>query len=74
VDVLVLMNSHEIEPIIRLHIWPKELDLAIPKGPKEPLVSHIAHPIQRQLGVSLLQQHRFDGDVVRLRGTAIIIQ
>lgn len=33
-DILVLMNTHEVEPILLLHSWSEELDFLISKCPE----------------------------------------
>ena len=53
-DLLVLMDTDEIEPILFLCTWLKELDLSIFEGVVEPLVPHIAYAIQSQLRVPFL--------------------
>lgn len=42
---LILMHTHEIEPILLLRTRLIEFHFTIPKGPKEALVSHIAHAV-----------------------------
>ena len=68
------MDAHDIEPVGFLHSWLEELDLAIPKCPKEPLVSDIAHAIERKLGLAFLQKHRLDKDVIRFWGSSVVIE
>ncbi len=53
-DLLVLMDADEIEPVLFLCTWLKELDLAIQEGVVKPLVPHIAYAIQSKLCVPFL--------------------
>lgn len=59
-DVLILMDTHQIKPILLLSSRLEKLDLPIPEGPKESLISHIAHTIEGKLSLPLLKKHRFN--------------
>lgn len=43
---LVLVHTHQIEPILLLSARLKEFDLAIPEGAEKALVSDVTHAIQ----------------------------
>ena len=45
VDLLVLMDTYEIEPILSLCTWSEEFDLSSLKSPVKPLIPHIANAI-----------------------------
>lgn len=66
-DLLVLMHTHQVEPFIRLHLWTKELDLAITKCAEKTLVPDIGHAVQRQLGGTLLEENWGNDNVVIFR-------
>lgn len=70
---LVLMDTHEIEPIRLLRAWLKELDLAISKTTKQSLVTNIAHAVESKLGATFLKEDGLDEDVVRFRGATVIV-
>ncbi len=53
-DLLVLVNAHDVEPVRFLGSRLEELHLAITESSEQPLVSNIAHSIERELGLSLL--------------------
>lgn len=72
-NVLVLVDAHEVEPILLLRARPIELDLSITKGAKEPLIPNIAHPIQSKLGSTFLQQNGLDKNIVRLWCPSVVI-
>lgn len=73
-DVLVLMDTHQIKPIFLLRARLKELNLTIPKCPKQTLVPDIAHAVQGKLGAAFLQEYRFYSDVVRFGSSSVVIQ
>jgi hypothetical protein len=54
------MNEEDIEPVLSSISRSEQLDTIVVQFVVEPRVSDVAHPIQRQLGVSLLEQHGFD--------------
>lgn len=54
-NILVLMNAHQIEPILLLCSRLKKLDLSISKSSKQALISNIAHTVQGEFCFSLLQ-------------------
>ena len=68
------MDAHDIKPVAFLRSRLEELDLAIPKRPKEPLVSDIAHAIECKLSLTFLQKHWLYENVVRLRGPSVVIE
>lgn len=67
------MDAHQVEPVLLLHARPEELDFAITKRAKQSFVPHIAHAVQRELRATLLQQHRLDENIVRLRCPTIVV-
>ena len=72
-DVLILMNAHQVEPILLLRTRSKELDLPVPERSEKSLISYITHTIQCQLGLPLLQQHRLYDDIVRFWSPSVVI-
>ena len=72
-DLLILVNTHEIEPIMFLCAWLVELGISILEGPVEPFIPHIAHAIKGQLGVSFLQQYRLDLNLVCFRDPSVVV-
>lgn len=44
-DLLILMDTDEIEPILFLCAWLEEFDISRFKGSMEPLISHVAQAI-----------------------------
>ena len=44
-NLLILVNTDEIEPILFLCAWLVELGLSILEGVVEPFIPHIAHAI-----------------------------
>ena len=52
---MVLMDGHQIKPVIFLHGRLEELDFAISKSPEKAFISDVTHTVQRQLGPSFLQ-------------------
>jgi len=54
-NLLVLMHTHQVEPVVLLLTRLEELDFAIPKSAEKSFVSHIAHSVQCKLSASLLQ-------------------
>ena len=71
--LLVLVYTHEIEPIVLLHTWLKEFDLAISKSPKQSLIPDITHAVQSKLCISFLEQNRLYLYVVGFWGSPIIV-
>lgn len=67
------MNAHQIEPILLLGARLKKFDLPVPKGPEKPFVSNITHTVQREFGLSFLQENRLHEDIVRFRSSAVVI-
>jgi hypothetical protein len=45
VGVVVLMDSHQVEPIFLLHTGFEEFDIVISKGSEEAFISNITQPI-----------------------------
>ena len=72
-DLLILVNTDEIEPILFLCAWLVEPGFSILEGAVEPFIPHIAHAIQGQLCVSFLQQYRLDLDLVCFRNPSIVV-
>ena len=62
--VLILMNTHKIEPVILLCTWLEEFDFSICKCSEKTLIPDIAHAIESELRVALLQQNRLDLNIV----------
>src|SRR5579863_4573731 len=73
-SMMILMNCHHVEPISLLDPRFEELDFAIPKCPKKTLVSDIAHSVQCQLSLTLLQQDWLHLYIVRLECSAEIVK
>ena len=72
-DLLVLMDTHETEPILSLRKGSEELDLMILEGPIEPLIPHIAHAIESKLCVPLLHKYRLDLYVVCFWSPSVVV-
>ena len=72
-NVLILVHTYEIEPILLLRAGLIEFDLPIPKGPKQPFIANVAHPVKCQFGLALLNQHWFDLNVVGLGCSAEVV-
>ncbi len=72
-DLLVLMHSHEIEPVALLRVWSKEFDFSISKCSKHSLVSDIAHAVKRELGAAFLQENWLHLDVVGFRRPPVVV-
>lgn len=53
-DLLVLVNAHNVEPVRFLGSGLEELHSAVPESSEQPLIPHVAHAIERELGLSLL--------------------
>lgn len=53
-DILILVDTHEIKPITLLGAGLKELDLTISEGPEQALITDIAHAVESKLGATLL--------------------
>lgn len=51
---LILMNAHEVKPVLLLCAGPEEFYFSISEGSVQPLIPHIAHTVQSKLGISLL--------------------
>ena len=45
-NILILVDAHEVEPVLLLCSRLIELDLAISKCPEQAFISNIAHAIQ----------------------------
>lgn len=73
-NILVLMNAHQIEPILLLCARLKKLDLSISKSSKQALISNIAHAVQGEFRLSLLQQDWLDDNVVRFGSPSVVIE
>jgi hypothetical protein len=43
--VVILMDSHQVKPILLLHTRFIELDVVISKGSEKSLVSHVTQPV-----------------------------
>lgn len=72
-NLLILVDAHQIKPILLLGTRLKKLDLPVPKGPEKPFISHITHTVKSEFGLSFLQQNRLHEDVVRLRSSTVVI-
>ncbi len=72
--VLILVNAHQVEPVHHLGARLKKFHLSVPKGPKKPLVSDIAHAVQSKLGLPLLQQYRLDNYVIGFWGPPVVVE
>lgn len=68
------MDTHQVEPVFLLRARLEELDLAVPKCPKQTLIPDIAHSVQGKLGAAFLQQYRLYSDVVRLGSSSVVIE
>jgi len=53
-DLLILVNAHDVEPVRFLGSRLEDLHIAVPESSEQPLISHVAHSIERELGLSLL--------------------
>lgn len=71
--ILILVYTHEIEPVLLLHARLKEFDFPISESPKQSLVSDVAHAIESKLCVSLLKQNRLNLYIIRFRGSPIVV-
>lgn len=71
--ILILMDAHQIEPILLLCAWLEEFDLAIAKCPEQTLIPYIAHAVQSELGLSFLQQDRLDHNIVGFRCSTVVV-
>lgn len=52
--LLILMDAHQIEPVLLLGARLEEFYLPIPESPKKTFVSYVTHAIECQFGVSFL--------------------
>ena len=67
------MYAHEIEPVLFLSPWLVEFDLPITKSSEKTLIPDVAHAIEGQLCISFLYKHRLYLDIIRFRGSSIVI-
>lgn len=72
--LLILMNAHQIEPVLLLCTRLKKLDLSVSKGSKQAFISNIAHTIQGKLRLALLQQDWLDDNIIRFRGPSVVVE
>ena len=54
-NLLVLMDTHEVEPVVLLPAGLEEFDFVVTKCPEQSLISNIAHTIQSKFGLAFLQ-------------------
>lgn len=54
------MNEHDVEPILKVLLWPQHPDPPIPKLVAESDVFDVPDPKHRELGRALAKQHRGD--------------
>lgn len=71
--LLILMNTHKIEPITLLCTRLEELDLAVSESPEKAFITNVAHTIQSKLGATFLKKYRLDSDFVCLGHATIVI-
>lgn len=58
------MNEENIEPVLSSVSRSEQLDTIVVQFVVEPRISDVAHPVQRQLGVSLLEEDGLDLETV----------
>ncbi len=71
--LLVLVDTHEVEPILLLCTRLVKLNLAVSEGSEQTFVSNVAHAIQSKFGLPLLQQDRLHLDVVGFGSSTVVI-
>ena len=71
--LLVLMYTHQVEPLVLLDLGAKKLDFAVAEGAEEALVTDVGETIESELGASFLEENRGDGDVVVFRCAAEVV-
>ena len=72
-NTLILVDTHEVEPVLLLHPGLVKFDFPISEGPKQALVPNVAHAIQCELRISFLKQYRFNLDIIRFGSSAIVV-
>ena len=70
---LILVDAHEIKPIVLLGSRLEKFDFSVTKRPEQTLVPNVAHAIEGQLCVSFLQEDGLDLDIVRFESSSIVV-
>ncbi len=68
------MDTDQIEPVLLLCTWLKELDFSSFEGLVQPLIPHVAYTIESKLRVSLLQKYGLDLKVICLLSPSVVIE
>ena len=59
----VLVQRHQVEPLLGLFGRPQHQDLVLAEEAEQPLVLDRAQPVHRQLRLAFAEQQRGDGDL-----------
>ena len=71
--VVVLMDAHDVEPVVFLRAGLEEFDFAVAEGVVEALIADVAHTVECELRVAFLEEHGFDDDIVGFWGASVVV-
>lgn len=71
--LLILVDTHKVEPFIFVCAGLEEFHIALPEVPKHTLIANVTHAIEGELGSALLQQDWFDRHLVGFHVTPVVI-
>mmetsp|Transcript_2005 Transcript_2005/g.4482 ORF Transcript_2005/g.4482 Transcript_2005/m.4482 type:complete len:236 (+) Transcript_2005:1139-1846(+) len=70
----VLVDRHQVEPRVSLRSRrSRHRDFLAVEAARQPLVPHVAEPVERQLGRSLLDEDRRECDLLDVGGAAEVV-
>lgn len=70
---VILMHGQEVKEFASCGGWSVECDFLVSKRAEKTFIANITEAIQGQLGLSLLQQHRLDMNVMGLGNPTKIV-
>ena len=53
--MMILVHAHEVEPLVLLHTRLEELDITVPPGVEQALITNVAETIESEFGAALLK-------------------